>query len=176
MTMAPRGTLSIPTQGLTRLLAPPLAFLRLGTQPHGSCTAWGAPLGIAGMGNPCSQGRATAAVQTAPPAGRGIEAPGFIKTYHLVKGHPWATATQPRSAHVGDLDRPQGAPSPWGSRAPRGCKGDAIPSLIRPRQLRGKKPCSPKSSSSACSNRHTQGCCSAKLSALCLLVLDELAI
>lgn len=71
-----------------------------------------------------------------PPAGRGIEAPGSIKMHHPVKGHPWAMAIQPRSAHAGKLDGRRGAP--WG------CKGDMVPSLIRPRQLLGKKPCSPK--------------------------------
>lgn len=67
----------------------------------------------------------------APPVGRGIEGPGSTKTHHPVKGDPWTTAIQPRSGRVGELDHPWGAP--WGY------KGDRIPSLIRPRQLLGKK-------------------------------------
>lgn len=48
--VAPWGTLSIPAQGVPRLLDPPPAFLQLRLQPRGSRAVWGLPWGLQAQG------------------------------------------------------------------------------------------------------------------------------
>lgn len=111
--------------------APQAASPSAGLSPAQDAASWlprcvWPPLGTAGTGDPRGQGRTTAGVQTAPPAGRSIEEPSLIKTGHLVKGHPWVTATQPVSGSwtVPGAHRVPGAAELRGGR-------DPIPHLLQ---------------------------------------------